>query len=92
MTNYIVLQAAGTAVRMVTAQAPEVTGTYDTFRYGELQNFSVCDTSVGDPVFHTDVRGRQAEYIVVVNDITYGNAEFPDEYTFVARWNQWVTE
>ena len=32
------------------------------------------------------------EYTVVVNDVAYGNAEFPDEYVFVARWKQWVTE
>lgn len=90
--KYIVHSFCGTAVRMVTAQAPEVTGTYETDRYGELQNFSVCDTSVGDAVFHTDVRGRRAEYTVVVNEIDYGNAEFPDEYTFVARWKRWVME
>ena len=92
MQKYIVCSFIGTAVRMVTAQAPEVTGTYDTFRYGELQEFTVCDTSVGDAVFHTDVRGHRAEYEVAINDIAYGNAEFPDEYTFVARWKQWVTE
>jgi hypothetical protein len=92
MQKYIVCSFIGTAVRWVTAQPPEFTGVYDTDRYGELQNFSVCDTSVGDAVFHTDVWGRRAEYTVVVNDITYGNAEYPDEYVFVARWKQWVTE
>jgi hypothetical protein len=92
MTKYIVVQVAGTAVTIRTAQAPEVIGTYDTFRYGELQEFTVCDTSVGDAVFHTDVRGRRAEYTIVVNDITYGSPETPDEYVFVARWKQWVTE
>ena len=92
MQKYIVCSFIGTAVRMVTAQAPEVTGTYETERYGTLQEFTVCDTSVGDAIFHTDVRGRRAEYTVVVNDISYGNAEFPDEYTFVARWKQWVAE
>ena len=92
MQKYIVCSFTGTAVRMATAQPPEVTGVYDTDRYGVLQEFSVCDTSVGDSVFHTDVRGRRAEYTVVVNDVTYGSPEIPDEYTFVARWKQWVTE
>ena len=92
MQKYIVCSFIGTVVRMVTVQPPEVTGVYDTDRYGVLQEFAVCDTSVGDAVFHTDVRGRRGEYEVVVNDVSYGDAEFPDEYTFVARWKRWVTE
>lgn len=91
MEKYIVHSFCGTAVRMVTAQEPEVTSTYDTDRYGELQNFSVCDTSVGDSIFHTDVRGCRGEYEVIVNDITYGDAEFPDKYVFVAQFKSYVS-
>jgi hypothetical protein len=89
--KYIVIQLIGTAVRMVTAQPPETTGTYETDRYGELQEFTVCDAGVGDAVFHTDVRGRRSEYTVVINDITYGDAEFPDEYVFVAQFKSYVS-
>lgn len=80
MDKYIVVQARGTAVRMVTAVPPKVVDKYETDRYGELQEFTVCDTSVGDAVFH-----ERGEYEVIVNEIIYGDAWYPDEYIFVAK-------
>lgn len=85
MAKYLVLQFSGEAVGLPTTHAPEVTGMYNTFRNGELQEFTVCGLRVGDRMEYTDSRGVTAEYEIIVNDLARGDVECPDEYTFVAR-------
>ena len=88
--QFILFHASGTPVRWLLEQPPVVVGVYDTDRYGELQEFTVCDTSVGDSVFKVDSKGRKVEYTVVVNEIVYGDAWTPHEYIFVARFKGFV--
>lgn len=88
--QFIVLHFSGTVVRWVVGQQPEVVGVYDTNLHGELQNFSVCDTSVGNPITKVDSCGRGVEYTVIVNEFVHGDAYTPDQYVFVAKFKGFV--